>query len=163
MHNFQGCTAALTGLPPHMPNRKHYRVCWVYRFGRPSAHHPNLFSVSLYFYIHLSSPSRPWPLWLSITEALFPVSSNFLQCLCLSHPLQSLWRTIQFLVLTHMSSPSSSPLTLFSLSSIHPASWSGSKSEWFSWDSPLQKKTGAVDSELPVIIWADISSQIRAD
>lgn len=141
MHNFQGCTAALTGLPAHMPNRKHYRVCRVYMFGRPSTHHPNLFSVSLYFYIHLSSSSFPSLTSLTVCHwSTFPVSSNFLQCLCLPHPLQSLWRTIQFLVLTHMSSPSSSPLTLFSLSSLHPASWSGSKSEWFSWDSPLQKE-----------------------
>lgn len=83
---FQGCTDALAGFPQHMPNRKHYRVCSVYRLASPKHHH--LFSVSLCCYIHFSSSTSLPSSNLNFhwRFVLFPVSfSNSLQCLCLSH------------------------------------------------------------------------------
>lgn len=141
---FQGCTAALAGFPQHMPNRKHYRVCSVYRLASPKHHH--LFSVSLCCYIHFSSSTSLPSSNLNFhwRFVLFPVSfSNSLQCLCLSHTPEPL---------KDNSFPGSDsyahPLLISSLlspslpSSLHPASWSGTKSEWFSWDFPSQKGGG---------------------
>lgn len=92
---------------------------------------------------HFSSRSLPSLTSRTNFHWMFPVSfSNSPLCLCLSHTPQSLWRTIHFLVLTY-----TSPLllllihvSLFIPSSLQPTSWSGSKSEWFSWNFPSQKR-----------------------
>ncbi len=160
---FQGCTAVLTGLPLHMPNRKHSRVCRAYRFSGTGFHHPNLVSVSLYFYID-SSSSWSFPSLTSTTVChwrFISCESNFLQCLCVSHTLQSLWRTIQFLVLTHMSS-----LLLNPPHSFHPFILPAEvvpNQSGFLGILPCRKQAGAAGLELPVIAWADIPSWIRAD
>lgn len=138
---FQGCTAALAGFPQHMPNRKHYRVCWVYRLTSPKHHH--LFSVSLCCYIHFSSstslPSSDLNFhWRFI---LFPVSfSNSLQCLCLSHTPEPLKDNSFPGSDSHAAPPSHTlfpfPLTPFIL----PAEVA--PNQWFSWDFPSQKGGG---------------------